>query len=144
MKNFCIENIIMEIQNEVALSQKTVTQQYLASTYYDRMMSEFKKQKEIVIVGSGTYGLRLYEMLEAEQTTSTVKCFCDNSKERQELKIRNLSVLSVEDAVLKYPEAYYIITPRKYENELLRQLVHLGILIDNIAIYIFMHTGLVD
>lgn len=134
----------MEIQNEVILSKKTVAQQHLASAYYEKMMDEFKRQNEIVIVGSGVYGLRLYEMLEADGVSLSAKCFCDNSKERQELKIRDLPVMSVEEAVLKYPEAYYIITPRKYENELLRQLVHLGILVDNIAIYIFMYTGLVD
>ncbi len=145
MKNqLCIADIIAEIQNEVKSSYKSVAQQHLASTYYEKMMDEFKKQNEIVIVGSGVYGLRLYEMLEAEGMSLAVKCFCDNSRERQELKIHNLPILSVEDAVLRYPCAYYIITPKKYENELLRQLVHLGILVDNIAIYTFMHTGLVD
>lgn len=143
-KFFGVENVISDIKEKVSISGISVAQQHLASTYYEKMMDEFKKQNEIVIVGSGIYGLRLYEMLEAEGISLAVKCFCDNSRERQELKIHNLSILSVEDAVLKYSYAYYIITPKKYENELLRQLVHLGILVDNIAIYTFMHTGLVD
>lgn len=141
---FQIQNIIAEIKENIASQNISVTKQYLASSYYERMMAEFKEQKEIVIVGSGVYGLRLYEMLEVEKASSAIKCFCDNSNERQELQIKNLDVLSVREAVLYHPDAYYIITPKKYENELLRQLIHLGITVDRIAIYIFMHTGLVD
>ncbi len=143
-RDFEIKNVIRGIKEEIVLSGASVTKQYLASSYYEKMMDEFKRQNQIVIVGSGVYGVRLYEMLEAESVSSAVKCFCDNSRERQELKIRNLPVLSVEEAVLKYPEAYYVITPRKYENELLRQLIHLGLSVDNTAVYIFAHTGLVD
>lgn len=141
---FQIQNIISEIKKDIAYQNISVTKQYLASSYYERMMAEFKEQKKIIIVGSGVYGLRLFEMLEAEGVSSAVKCFCDNSEERQELKIRNLKVLPVNEAVLAYPDAYYIITPKKYENELLRQLVSLGIPVNRIAIYIFAHTGLVD
>lgn len=141
---FYIEKVIEEIKTDILSSEISVADQYLASPYYEKMMSEFKKQTEIIIVGSGVYGLRLFEMFEAEGVASIVKSFCDNSKERQELKIKNLEVLSVKDAVRKYPYAYYVITPKKYENELLRQLIHLGISVEKIAIYIFMYTGLVD
>ena len=141
---FQIESIISGIKQDIASQNISIAKQYLASSYYERMMAEFKQQEEIIIVGSGVYGLRLFEMLEAEGKSSAVKCFCDNSRERQELRIRNLEVLPVREAVLGYPDAYYIITPKKYENELLRQLVHLGISVDHISIYIFMHTGLVD
>lgn len=141
---FHIEDTITLIKKEITNSNIPAAKQYLASPYYEKMMSEFKNQNEIIIVGSGVYGIRLFEMFEAEGISAAVKCFGDNSRERQELKIQDLDVLPVEEAVLRYPHAYYIITPKKYENELLRQLVHLGISVDKIAIYIFIYTGLVD
>lgn len=143
-KDFRIENVIADIKGKIASSGISVADQYLALPYYEKMMAEFRKQDEIVIVGSGVYGLRLYEMLEAEEIAGRVRVFCDNSRERQELKIRGVDVLAVEEAVSQYPYAHYVITPRRYENELLRQLVHLGIQVDSIAIYVFMETGLVD
>lgn len=143
-EDFRIENIISELKGQIASSGISVAEQYLVSPYYMRRMEEYRKHQELVIVGSGTYGLRLFEMLEAEGIASAVRCFCDNSKERQELKIRDKEVLPVKKAVQRYPSAYYIITPRCYENELLQQLINLKIDPAQISIFTFAYTGLVD
>lgn len=142
--DFHIENIITELKQQAVSSGLSVADQYLATPYYKRRMKEFKNHENLVIAGSGTYGLRLFEMLEAEGIASTVSCFCDNSRERHELKIRGRDVLSVEEAALRYPSAHYIITPRYYENELLQQLVNLEIAPGQISIFTFAYTGLVD
>lgn len=63
-QDFRIENVIANIKGKIAASGISVADQYLALPYYKKMMAEFRKQNEIVIVGSGVYGLRLYEMLE--------------------------------------------------------------------------------
>lgn len=143
-RDFNVVDIMNDIKENIQSSEMSVAAQYLASPYYVRWMAEFKKQEQLIIIGSGVYGLRLYDMLAAEGISDKVKCFGDNSKERQSQKERDLSILSVETAVAAYPDAYFIITPQKYENELLRQLIHLGISVDRICVYMFAHTGLVD
>ena len=43
----------------------------------------------------------------------------------------------------QYPDACFVITPKDYENEILRQLVHMGVDVENIVIFNIKNTGLI-
>lgn len=123
---------------------KPLLEIFPATPYYARRLEEYQKQSQIVIVGAGRFGRRLYETLDDEGAATRICCACDNNRNGGLQLQRVLPVLSVETAVKTYPDAYYIITPREYENELLQQLAGLGIPVKNISIFTFAYTGLID
>lgn len=134
-KIFCSEDVMASIQRQIRQENISVRNQYLASEYYERRMDEYRKQKEIVIFGSGNYGRELYKMLERESIYS-VKCFCDNSTIRQGKEFLELGILSPQEAVDRFPYAMYIITPKGYGDEILRQLVGMGIQVSQISNFV--------
>ncbi len=134
-KKFCTEEVMASIKQQITDQKISVRKQYLASEYYERRIEEYRKQKEIVIFGTGNYGRDLYRMLKIENICS-VKCFCDNSFARQGEKMGDLSILSPQEAVERYPNAFYIITPKGYGDEILRQLVEMGV--DAMSISVFV------
>ncbi len=136
--------IVNDIRAQICEAHITVAEQYLASPYYEKTMGQLKNADSIVIVGAGVYGRRLYEMLEAEEISDKVAAVCDNSKEMQQGTSFSKVVLSVEEAVRLHPNSTFVITPRFYENELLQQLVGLGVDVTNILIWTFAYTGLID
>ncbi len=136
--------IVNSIKQHIKDTGMPVAEQYLATPYYEKIMESIKKANSIVIVGAGVYGRRLFEMLEAEGISEKVDAVCDNSKEMQLGTSFSQVVLSVEEAVRLYPESTFVITPRFYENELLQQLVRLGVDVSKILIFTFAYTGLVD
>lgn len=139
-----IEDIMGKIRNEIASRGRSVAENYLASPYYERRMETLRQCSEVMIVGAGVYGRRLYEMMETEGIRGCISGICDNSQERQMFHPFPLEVLSVEDAIFRFPDAQYVITPQMYENELLQQLTRLGIPTEHIMIFTFAYTGLVD
>ncbi len=139
-----VENIMQKIRNNIASKGQSVAENYLASSYYVKQIERMRQCTQIVIVGAGAYGRRLYEMLEVEGIIDCVCGICDNSRESRMFNPFPVNVLSVEEAVLRFPNANYVITPQMYENELLQQLTRLGIAVECIIIYIFAYTGLVD
>lgn len=143
-KEIQIENIMQEIRSKIASEDRPVAEKYLASPYYEKRMETLRQCPEIIIVGAGVYGRRLYEMMEAEGMAGRVCGICDNSRERRMFHSFPAEVLSVEEAVLRFPNADYVITPQMYENELLQQLSKLGLPVEHIMIFTFAYTGLVD
>ena len=139
-----VEKCCEAIKEEILCRQITVSEQYLASPYYDRWIDEFRHQNQIVIVGAGFYAMRLLEMLRLEGLREKVSTICDNNKAKHGTMINGIGVISIEEAAEMYADAYYIITPKQYENELLRQLTGLHIPVKHIAIWTFAYTGLVD
>ena len=140
-KKFDAMEVMESIKREIEDENIPVSQQYLANEYYVRRMNEYREQSDIVIFGAGKYGKFMYKMLNLENIQS-VRCFCDNSASKKKWKIGEIDVLSPEEAIQKYPNAMYIITPRSYENEVQRQLADLGIDIRHISIFIMDLTGM--
>ncbi|MBD5523530.1 MAG: hypothetical protein HDR04_03765 [Lachnospiraceae bacterium] len=134
-KKFYTEDVMASIKKQIKDENIPVREQYLASGYYERKMTEYRKQKEIVIFGSGNYGRDLYKMLKIEGIRS-VKCFCDNGGARQGREFGGLDILSPQEAVERFPEAMYIITPRGWGDEILRQLVDIGINVLQISVFV--------
>ncbi len=139
-----IEKIIEDIRKDIDGRQAPISEKYLLTPYYMKRIAEIKKMDKIVIVGAGLYGVRLYEMLELEGISAKVCCFCDNNVGQKGYLFHEMPILNVEEAVRCNTDAFYVITPRFYENELLQQLGELGIPIGRIMIMTFGYTGLID
>ena len=78
------------------------------------------------------------------QAFQTVQCFCDNNSMVWDKVVCGKKVFSPQEAVSRYPDACFVITPKDYENEILRQMVCLGVDIENILIFNIKNTGLVE
>jgi len=64
-----------------------------------------------------------------------VLAYCDNCVEEQGKRILDKKVLSLENASLIYPEAYFLIASKYRAEEMKDQLIHYGILDHRIFIY---------
>lgn len=141
LKDFSVVEIVHSIKKEIDKEKLPVGKQFLAEDYYERRVEEYRKQDKLVIFGAGNYGRLLYQMLCLEGLHS-VQCFCDNTPANQQRKVVDLDILAPEEAVRRYPDAMYIITPKGYENEIARQLVHSGVDIGQISVFVMALSGL--
>ena len=87
--------------------------------------------------GTGKYGNFLYKVMLHNQVTG-IMAYCDNNKEQQGKKLGKIPILSPEEAVSIYKEAYFIITSRIYGEDMRNQLESLGIAKKKI---LFFHVG---
>lgn len=101
-------------------------------------VNEYKSREQLIIFGAGTYGIKLCNFLFSCGCKEKIVAFCDNNVDKYGKEIEGVPILSAEDAKKKFPNATFIITPKGAENEIIRQLVHLGINIDNISVFIFL------
>lgn len=77
----------------------------------------------IIIFGYGKSGKYIGNVICNEY--KQVKLFyCDNSKKNPD---GNISILSIEEAVANYKDAIFLITSKKYELQMTRQLEELGV-----------------
>jgi len=137
-----IVQIMDDIKAKVKEEGTSVAEQNLASAYYVRRMKEYYQQKQLVIFGVGEYGMGLHRMLEREKLSDKVKCFCDNNQQMQNKEYKGIPIIAPDQAIHRFPEAMFVITPTGYENEILRQLVHLGVNVEQISIFVYELTEL--
>lgn len=135
--NFCIEEIVQDIVRETG----SETDDPFLTPYYFKCMDRLRQFEKIVIVGAGFYGRNLYKILK-QNNVNTVKCFADNACGRYRNGIYNIEVLSLPDATAQNDDAYFVITPRYYYMDLLRQLLRLGVDVNRIDCFIISDTGL--
>lgn len=133
---------MQEIRKEIQENNISISRQYITTPYYERMIRACRDKEDIVIFGAGSYGHILYYMLQKEKI-NTVRCFCDNNKEKWNTKVKGLNIYSLEEVKMHYPNAHFFITVKGYEMDIIRQLVNTGISINNIDIFAMKYTGLV-
>ena len=90
-------------------------------------------ENDIVVFGGGRRGEQIINLYSDKK--QQIKCICDNSNEIQGSKKYGYNVLSVRDAIVKYPAAIYIIANFLNSEEMRQQLLHSGIPEKNIYIY---------
>lgn len=90
--------------------------------------------KEIIIFGVGDIGTDLYFRL-SEYESCRVKCFCDNNPDKQGTKHVGVEIVSPADAVGKYPSALYIITVINHTEAVRKQIIKLGVSMEQIVIF---------
>lgn len=140
--DFNVLNTMDLICSEIKAEGISIKQQFLATAYYEKKMQKYRENQKLVIFGAGQYGRQLYRMMKREKFADHVVCFCDNSQKNQQRMVEGLDVLSPGQAVKRYSDAMYIITPIGYEDEMLEQLCELGVSGKNISIFIIGLTGL--
>lgn len=141
MEKFDVEKVMENIRTEIAQKQLNSGMLSFTTPYYRKMIAYLKSQSEIVIFGAGKYGKTIVEDLR-QQGMDTIKCFCDNKAATE--PINGIKVLLPKDAVRLYPNACYVIASKFYENEILSQLIHMGVEIDNIRIFNLYSAGLLS
>ncbi len=118
---------ISSIQAEISLKAKQYKEDIKnnrdkkIAKWTDRFLHE-----TVVIVGAGVRGTRLLKVFN-EVDSNIVVAFADNSITTDKCEIGGVCVYHISDAVKKYPNAIYIITPQFYYKELFEQLIQAGI-----------------
>lgn len=141
MGEFYTQQVMTEIRKKISDEQPCLSDLYFTSFYYRKLIRMLKEPEKLVLFGAGGYGEIILTYLQQEGI-QTVQCFCDNNVQILGRRICGLEVMSPEDALKRYPNACFIITPKDYENEILRQMVHMGVNIDNIVIFNVKNTGM--
>lgn len=142
MAIFDTERVMKEIHDKIVVKQPRLSDLYFTTFYYRKLIRMLKNPADLVLFGAGRYGEIVLDALKGEGIRS-VRCFCDNSDKAIGNVVDGLEVLSPCDAAKRYPDACFVITPKDYENEILRQLVHMGVDIENIVIFNIKNTGLI-
>ena len=142
MKKFNTQQAMEEIYKEIAEVKPCLSDLYFTTFYYRKLIKMLKEPKRLVLFGAGKYGETILAALKREGI-DTVQCFCDNNGKAVGKIVDGLEIISPQDAVEKYPDACFVITPKDYENEILRQLVHMDVDIENIVIFNIKNTGLI-
>jgi len=84
------------------------------------------------IFGCGIRGKKLYELL--RKFPIAIKGFCDNSENKQNKSCEGLPILSVGDALMKYPNAHFIVPNKMGRNEIVTQLYNSSVSMENIML----------
>lgn len=141
MVEFDTQQVMEEIHKKISEARPCLSDLYFTTFYYRKLIKMLKKPTDLVLFGAGRYGEIVLSALRGEGISS-IRCFCDNSAKAVGNITDGLEVLSPQDAVKRYPNACFVITPKDYENEILRQLVHMNVDIENIVIFNIKNTGL--
>ena len=141
MEQFAVEQVMDSIRKEIKDKGLCTDELSYISPYHNKMIKKLKACHELIIFGAGVYGKILIEDLK-QHGISTIKCICDNDTKVIGKEIEGYEVILPEEAMKAYPDACFVITPKGYENEILSQLFHLGVKIENILIFNFKLTGL--
>ena len=64
-------------------------------------------QRDIILYGAGNFGVKVYNYLKSKR--KRIKCFVDETPEKIGSKILDTQVLSLNEAVIKYADAVWII-----------------------------------
>lgn len=142
MEKFSTQQAMAEIHRGIAQEKPCLSDLYFTTFYYRKLIRMLKEPQRLVLFGAGKYGETILAALKREGI-DTVQCFCDNNDKALGKRIDGLKVISPQDAMNQYPDACFVITPKDYENEILRQLVHMGVNVENIVIFNIKNTGLI-
>ena len=91
--------------------------------------------KPICLFGFGADGKQIYSVMQAKGIEAS--CICENNVEVASAET-NLKIVSPENAVTMYPDAFFVIGSSKYCYEMALQLVKLGIHYEQLIMYDFM------
>ena len=90
--------------------------------------------REAIIFGCGELGRFLHVLL-GNRKPGQIAAYCDNRRGQMKESVQGIEVLEPQEAVLKYPEAVYIIANKYHGDEMKRQLCGYGVYEGNILLY---------
>lgn len=101
---------------------------------YIRLFDRIKKCTQLVLFGFSEIGKQFCNEID-NKFSNRVVAFCDNAKEKQGLEYNGYKVISPEELKEKYAQSLVVITSQNYSDIIGKQLLGMGIQIDNIVIY---------
>lgn len=141
MMNIKVEDIMDTIIKD--MDNTSVAQKYLATSYYIKQIKKYASFHDIVIFGASETGRQLYFMLKKENITF-VRAYCDNDDGKQGIIMDGIQIMHPRDAVRKYPDAVFIIISMSYADEMMNQLVLLGVPATHISFFDIHQSGIGD
>lgn len=151
-----ISSLLQEAKEKTYLTEEKLTgehwkslQLYLDSPYklyehYAMYWQEKKRRvemvlsttanKEVVIFGAGRVGRFVQALLQKRGGTKGLT-FCDSNENIWGNKINGLSVLSPKEAYKRFPNAVYVLSGRRFEEDMRALLIQLGVSENRIVIY---------
>lgn len=100
---------------------------------FKKVTQVFDSKKEVIIFGAGIYGESLIKLGNILSENKIV-AVCDNDIQKHNKQILDLKVGIPQETVLKFKDAFYIITNKKNSQDIFMQLVSYGIQPDNICV----------
>ena len=97
-------------------------------------LKKISSKNQVILFGSGFVGQCAYCLLRINKINNIVS-FADNDRSKWGQVYGKCSIESPEKLVKEYPDAYYLITNRKYSKEIHEQLLGYGIAEGNIETY---------
>lgn len=126
------EKVLIYLKNPYTL-YNNLRMEYCTKLKKLDSLLEFSRNRNVYIFGAGKYGMFVHAFLSLNNIN--VIAFCDNSVQKQQSIVQNLSVLTPEESISKVEDACYIITVKKYTSEITEQLLKLGVKQDHISFY---------
>ena len=111
--------------------QRKAAGQFEKESDWTYILHKTEHEKEIILAGFSETGREIMERL-SQWKADEIVCFCDNDTARQGQEYGAKRVLSVSDAVARYPQAYWVITSQAGFIQLRKQLAGLGVETDRI------------
>lgn len=102
--------------------------------YFQNFINKMSTCQEIVVFCTGKAASCALCVMKMNGINS-IKAFCDNNQEKWGSAFGGYDVLSPQEAVLKYPNAHFLIASAKYGVDILKQLKENNIPESNISIY---------
>lgn len=97
-------------------------------------LHEIEKKRQVVLFGSGFVGTCAYCLIR-NNGIRNIASFCDNDERKWGSAYLGSMVISPEDAVKRFPDAFYLIANAGHANEIQKQLWALGVSEDQIMTY---------
>ncbi len=141
MRNMNVEDIMDTIMKK--MDNASVAQKYLATSYYVKQIQKYVAFNDIVIFGASETGRQLHFMLKKENITY-VRAYCDNDDGKQGIIMDGIQILGPHKAVRTYPNAVFIVTSILYADEMMNQLVLLGMPVTHISFFDIQQSGIGD
>lgn len=104
------------------------------TSLFRNFINKMANYKEIVVFCTGKAASSALCVMQMNGI-KTIKAFCDNNKEKWGSLFGGYNVISPQDAVLKYPNAHFLIASPKYSMDILKQLKEMNLGEDNISVY---------
>ncbi len=99
---------------------------YWKKVEYIKSIFRFINDRQVVVVGAGRYG-QFFHALAESKYPGRVTVYCDNNEKLWNTIQQGACVLPPDEAVMKYPEAVYVIANSRNAEELKDQLRRLGV-----------------
>lgn len=140
MAKFEVECVMKDIREKIADKKMRENDLSYVTYYHKKLLNALREYNKLIIFGAGNYGKIVLRDLK-QHGFENICCLCDNKINVSE--VDGTEVITPDEAVERYPEACYVITPKNYENEIMLQLTDMGVKIQNIKIFNVENAGLI-